>query len=100
MMPSKDTLTDMERVSVQLTTEAKKQIIEWANNAHVKPGYFMSMALTVGARALARTINPEQFMGPDVWKGIADAMGVEPEQVQRLVAEADAKEVAELKSRT
>ncbi len=50
---------EMERVSVQLTPEAKQQIYEWAKDANIKPGYFMSMALTLGARALAKNMTVE-----------------------------------------
>lgn len=85
---------DMERVSVQLTAETKAQIRKWADDAGVKPGYFMSMALTIGARQLARNLHPEQFMGPEVWTAIATAMGVEPEQLQQAVAQAECQKKA------
>ena len=84
-MPSRDKLTEMERVSVQLTTEAKRQIIEWANAANVKPGYFMSVALTVGARALARQMAPEEFMTANVWSNVMQGfMAMTPEQLDAM----------------
>ena len=75
----------MDRVSVQLTTEAKRQIIEWAQAANVKPGYFMSVALTVGARALARQMAPEQFMTANAWSSVMQAFAtMPPEQLAAL----------------
>jgi hypothetical protein len=83
-MAPRENLTEMERVSVQLTAEAKRQIYEWASAAHLKPGYFMSMALTVGARALARQLNPEQFMTPDVWQAVMQSVVASPEMMAQL----------------
>jgi uncharacterized protein (DUF1778 family) len=83
-MPTKDQLTGMERVSVQLTSDAKEQIVQWAVDANIKPGYFMSMALTVGARALARQLNPEQFMTSNVWQAVMQGMAANPEMMAQL----------------
>jgi uncharacterized protein (DUF1778 family) len=83
-MPTKDQLTDMERVSVQLTSDAKKQIVQWAVEANVKPGYFMSVALTVGARSLARQLNPEQFMTSSVWQAVMQGIAANPEMMAQL----------------
>jgi uncharacterized protein (DUF1778 family) len=84
VMPTKDQLTGMERVSVQLTSDAKEQIVQWAVDANIKPGYFMSMALTVGARALARQLNPEQFMTSNVWQAVMQGMAANPEMMAQL----------------
>jgi uncharacterized protein (DUF1778 family) len=86
-MPTKDQLTDMERVSVQLTSDARKQIVQWAVDANIKPGYFMSMALTVGARSLARQLNPEEFMTSTVWEAVMQGMAANPEMMAVLGAE-------------
>ncbi len=83
-MALKESLTEMERVSVQLTVEAKRQIVQWASEANLKPGYFMSMALTVGARALARQLNPEQFMTAQVWQSLMQSMASNPEMMAAL----------------
>jgi type II secretory pathway component PulC len=83
-MPTKDQLTGMERVSVQLTSNAKQQIVQWAIDANIKPGYFMSLALTVGARALARQLNPEQFMTSNVWQAVMQGMASSPEIMAQL----------------
>ncbi len=84
VMPTKDQLTGMERVSVQLTSNAKQQIVQWAIDANIKPGYFMSLALTVGARALARQLNPEQFMTSNVWQAVMQGMASSPEIMAQL----------------
>lgn len=84
VMPPKGQFQDMERVNIQITAEAKRQILEWASEANVKPGYFMSMALTVGARALARQLNPEQFMTSQVWQSVMQGMAASPELMAAL----------------
>lgn len=89
VMPPKGQVQDMERVSVQVTSEAKQQILQWASEANVKPGYFMSMALTVGARSLARQLSPEQFMTPNVWEALMHSMASNPEMMAALGEDAE-----------
>jgi len=69
---------DMGRVTVSLPVETIRQLDDWANLAGVKRGQFTSMALVIGARVLARQVNPEAFLTTDVWKALADGMGVDP----------------------
>ncbi len=85
-MPPKGQFQDMERVNIQITAEAKRQILEWAAASNVKPGYFMSMALTVGARALARQLNPEHFMPAAAWDAIVRSWAASPEMMALLGA--------------
>jgi hypothetical protein len=73
---------DMGRVSVSLPVETIRQIDDWAAAAGVKRGQFVSMALVIGARVLARQVNPEAFMTNDVWKAMADAVGVDQAKLQ------------------
>ncbi len=95
-MPAKGQVQDMERVSVQLTAEAKRQILEWAADANLKPGYFISMALTVGARALARQLNPERFMTAEAWEAVIRSWATSPEMMALLDAgAADVQEALE-----
>ena len=73
---------DMGRVTVSLPIETIRQIDDWAAAAGVKRGQFVSMALVIGARVLARQVNPEAFMTNDVWKALADGMGVDQAKLQ------------------
>lgn len=77
---------DMGRVVVSLPVQTIAQFDEWASLAGVKRGQFTSMALVIGARVLARQVTPEAFMTQDVWKSLADAMGVEASKLQAAVA--------------
>jgi hypothetical protein len=69
-------------VSVSLPIETIRQIDDWAALAGVKRGQFVSMALVIGSRVLARQVNPEAFLTTDVWKALADAMGVDQAKLQ------------------
>ena len=73
---------DMGRVTVSLPIETIRQIDDWAAAAGVKRGQFVSMALVIGSRVLARQVNPEAFMTTDVWKAMADAVGVDQAKLQ------------------
>jgi hypothetical protein len=76
---------DMGRVSVSLPVETIRQFDEWAVLAGVKRSQFTSMALVIGARVLARQVTPEAFFTPDVWKSLADAMGVDAVKLQNAL---------------
>jgi hypothetical protein len=78
---------DMGRMSVALPIETIRQIDQWAVAAGVKRGQFTSMAMVIGARTLARQTSPEAFMTPDAYRAIAEVLGVEPEDLQRRMAE-------------
>jgi hypothetical protein len=73
---------DMGRVTVSLPVETIRQLDDWAALAGVKRGQFTSMALVIGGRVLARQVTPEAFFTPDVWKSMAEAMGVNSEKLQ------------------
>lgn len=73
---------DMGRVTVSLPVETIRQIDDWATSAGVKRGQFVSMALVIGSRVLARQVNPEAFLTTGVWKALADGMGVDPVQLK------------------
>ena len=76
---------EMGRVSVMLPVETIAQIDAWAAQTGVKRGQFASMALAIGARALARQVSPEAFFTADTWSAFAKALGVEVEQLQEAV---------------
>jgi hypothetical protein len=78
---------DMGRVSVALPVETIRQIDQWASAAGVKRGQFVSMAMVIGARTLARQTSPESFMTPELYSAMAKGLGVEPEELQRWIAE-------------
>jgi len=73
---------DMARVTVSLPIETIRQIDDWSALAGVKRGQFVSMALVIGSRVLARQVTPEAFLTTDVWKALADAMGVDQAKIQ------------------
>lgn len=73
---------DMGRVSVSLPVETIRQIDEWAAAAGLKRSQFTSVAIVIGARVLARQVSPEAFMNADAWRGMAEALGVSPEEAQ------------------
>ncbi len=72
---------DVGRISVMLPVETISQIDDWATAAGVKRGPFVSMAMVIGARVLARQSSPELFFTPEIWRSLADGMGITAEQI-------------------
>lgn len=76
----------MVRVTVMLPVETADQIYKWAAAAGLKRGQFTSTALVIGARHLARQLSPEDFLTPDMIKGIVRATGGSDAEVDQAIA--------------
>jgi hypothetical protein len=74
---------EMGRISVMLPVETIRQIDLWAGAAGVKRSQFVSMALAIGSRVLARQTSPEEFLTVDQYRVLAQALGVDAGELQR-----------------
>lgn len=68
---------EMVRLSIRIPSEAQKEIYAWAEQTKVKPSYFCSMALVIGARQLMRQLSPEQFVTADMMRTMVEALGID-----------------------
>lgn len=64
-MPEK-TEQEMTRISVRVPIETRDMVYGWAVKAGVRPSHFLSMAIIIGSRSLARVLMPEEFTNMEI----------------------------------